>query len=128
MDNKYITFDTSKRAVATYILFNKPIQGQSLDELCNSNCLKERFCIYHQKEIAKSILNVELAKKNNDNGIFAVDILFSKKTLFFGLSPAKQNKNFIFIPLLNFEDLTSFASKDKPSPNLVLLKYKFDNF
>ena len=98
-------------------------------DMCGANCLKERFCKYHQKQIAKSILSVEAIKKKV-NSVYAVDILFSsniinykENTLFYGRYPKKQNNQFIFIPLLNLEDLSSFSA-ETPSPNLVALKYK----
>ena len=79
LNNTYVDFKTSKGAVGTYILFKKVVAGQTLDEPCNENCLKERFCKYHQKEIAKSILTIQQLKKSNKVPLFAVDILFSSK-------------------------------------------------
>jgi hypothetical protein len=42
--------------VVSYLLFEKPVAGFKLAEICTPHCAKERICKYMMKDFAKGIL------------------------------------------------------------------------
>jgi hypothetical protein len=72
--------------VVSYLLFEKPISGYKLEEICVPHCAKDRICKYMLKDFTNGWLgSVLYSQYSNDK--LDVNFLITQKGLFFGKLP-----------------------------------------
>jgi hypothetical protein len=85
----------------TYILFEKPMGGYKLSEICTPNCSKQRICRYMLKDFAKGLI-YSILHAYNATYFYDVNFLFPQGAYYWGktnetLQEDKSN-HFITIP------------------------------
>ena len=70
----------------TYLLFEKPMRGYKLADICTPNCAKERICKYMMKDFTKGLLNSLCGSISNDDPL-DVSFVLAQDGFYYGSTP-----------------------------------------
>jgi hypothetical protein len=91
--------------VLSYLLFERPIGGSKLSDICVPNCSKQRICRYMLKDFAKGWLTSKIYSQNSTDP-FEVDFQLAQNGFFYGKAPGQPKEDnlnhFISLPYPKF--------------------------